>query len=233
MMSYFGIITLIITTNQLIVVSYKLVTYNKYQVSSCPTKYNKNGFGLAFNKISQVLNLAENSLVTPESDSIFGAEFQDSKYKDLKSYDINSKQTDPFVYQEIKTKAMDDFNKLRSTFLSDSILVSLLGFSLVWYFGTYKDSLSFGLGAFLGITYSILLGKYIERIGTAKKSKLSDSFRFGPVILSIALYGKFKTEISIIPELLGYFTSYQLGSFLQIFNQSLYDAEDDLDKEEK
>ena len=153
-------------------------------------------------------------------DEIFGAEFDSLKYKELqKSIELNINSQE----QSKRVDTMDGYNKLRSTFLADSIFISLLGFSAFWYLGSYKDSLSFAFGATLGIAYSILLGKYVERIGTSKKNKLGDSLRFAPVILLIGIYGKFKTELSIIPELLGYFVSYQFGSLFQIFNQSLYD----------
>jgi hypothetical protein len=70
------------------------------------------------------------------------------------------------------------------------------------------------------------LGKYVEKIGTAQKNRVVDTLRFAPVILIVALYGKFKMIISIIPELMGFFTSYQLASLLQIFNDNLYNVDD-------
>jgi hypothetical protein len=81
----------------------------------------------------------------------------------------------------------------------------------------------------LGLMYAALLGRYVESIGSDGRSGGgggAGSARFAPVILLIAIYGKNKETVSIIPELLGFF-GYQLGSFLQIFNENLYgDAEE-------
>lgn len=168
-------------------------------------------------------------------DDVFGAEFSSSAPV------FNEPPADPFLISpseqmriaaeekrwEASLKAQASYDKFRSTFLSDSLFVSTLGLSLTWYFGTFKDSYSFAIGSVLGIAYSILLGKYVEKIGTGEKNKVNDAIRFAPVILLIALYGKFKLVFSIIPELLGFFTSYQLASLLQIFNERAYEEEDD------
>jgi hypothetical protein len=119
-------------------------------------------------------------------------------------------------------KVMKSFDNLRATFLADSIFVSACGICLVWQFGVWKDVKSFALGSALGLLYAILLGRYVEGIGGQQKG--GGSARFAPVILLVALYGKYRTELSIIPELLGFFT-YQVASFLQIFNSDLYQEE--------
>ena len=72
------------------------------------------------------------------------------------------------------------------------------------------------------------MGRYVEGLNTAEGAA-GGSARFAPVILLIALYGKNRDTIAILPELLGFF-SYQVGSFLQIFNEDLYaegDKKDD------
>lgn len=61
----------------------------------------------------------------------------------------------------------------------------------------------------------------MEKIGSNEKNTLGN-LRFAPVILLIAVYSKNKEYVSIIPELLG-FSSYQIGSLLQIFNEGAYD----------
>ncbi len=100
--------------------------------------------------------------------------------------------------------------------------IPTIGFSAIWLFGTYKDSCSFGVGSALGLCYSVLLGRYVERLGTAKESKVSDGLRFVPVVILVGLYAKYKADFSPIMELAGFISSYQVGSFLQMFNPDLY-----------
>jgi hypothetical protein len=116
---------------------------------------------------------------------------------------------------------MKNFDKVRLTFLYDSIFVCAIGFVLVWMFGTFKDVYSYGIGSVLGLAYALLLGRYVETLGSNEKS-VGGNLRFLPVILLIGIYGKNKETISILPELFGFF-SYQIASFLQIFNEELYD----------
>jgi len=119
-----------------------------------------------------------------------------------------------------RDEVMEGFQNARVTFLLDSIFVSVIGLCLTWYFGSFKDSYSYGIGSVLGLAYAALLGRFVESLNTGEGSA-GGSARFAPVILLIALYGKNKETISIIPELLGFF-SYQVASFLQIFNEDLY-----------
>lgn len=121
-------------------------------------------------------------------------------------------------------KIMKGFDNLRATFLADSIFVSALGLSATWYFGTWKDVVSFALGSGLGLLYAVLLGRYVEGIGGQQSG--GGAARFAPVILLVAVYGKYRTQLSILPELLGFF-SYQVASFLQVWNESLYEEEED------
>ena len=98
-------------------------------------------------------------------------------------------------------------------------------------FGTFKDAISYGIGTGLGTLYAILLSRYVEGIGTEdRRSKLLGPLRFAPVALLVLLYAKNKTVISFIPEFVGFF-SFQISSFLQAYNDSLYGNEDDDDNE--
>ena len=96
-----------------------------------------------------------------------------------------------------------------------------VGFAIFWAFGTLKDVRSYGFGSILGLMYSLLLGRYVENLGREGGGG-GGSIRFAPVILLIAAYGRFKTELNIIPELLGFF-SYQVSSLMQAFNEDLYE----------
>ena len=121
-----------------------------------------------------------------------------------------------------RNEVMKDFDRARVVFLTDSIFVIAVGFALVWGLGTLKDVKSYGLGSVLGLMYALLLGRYVENLGSEGGAGTGGgSARFAPVILLIATYGKFKSELNLIPELLGFFT-YQISSFLQAFNEDLY-----------
>ena len=135
------------------------------------------------------------------------------------------------AYRQLPAKdrgrVMKSFDNLRATFLADSVFVSALGLCLAWTFGEWKDVVSYALGSGLGLMYAILLGRYVEGIGGQQKG--GGAARFAPVILLIALFGKYKTQLAIVPELLGFFT-YQLASILQIFNESAYSEEEEEEK---
>jgi hypothetical protein len=130
-------------------------------------------------------------------------------------------------------EVMAGFDNLRATFFLDSIFISGLGLCLAWFFGSFKDAYSYGIGSLFGLGYAVLLGRYVEGLGGggggARSSAGGGAARFAPVILLIVLYGKYKTQINIIPELVGFF-SYQVASLLQIFNADAYgEAESDGD----
>ena len=161
------------------------------------------------------------------NDDVFGAEFITEKTK-LISADSNevveaSLPLSPSA--ENRAAVMKGYDNLRITFILDSIFISCIGLGLVMYFGTFKDSVSYTLGSLLGLSYVILLGRYVENLNSVGNGKTASSgaggARFAPVILLVLLYGKNKETLSIIPELLGFF-SYQIGSFLQIFNENAY-----------
>ena len=164
-------------------------------------------------------------------DSVFGAEFSNSFAPTKKESEIYGYQTwQGKTYKKVKPdrlsnrgEVMRDFDKARATFLKDNVFVVLLGLSATWGLGTLIDVKSYGLGAVLGLMYALLLGRYVEQLGTdGSTGGGGGGARFAPVILLIALYGKFKTQFHLVPELLGFF-SYQVASFLQAFNQDLYD----------
>lgn len=175
------------------------------------------------------------SSIDNAEDDIFGAEFQKTKEQVYDGIDSVSKSSirlknEPkqLSYEE-RQDVMKGFDSARVTFIVDSLFISCLGLCGTWYFGTFQDAYSYALGAMLGLMYAALLGRYVESIGSDGRSGGgggAGSARFAPVILLIAIYGKNKETVSIIPELLGFF-GYQLGSFLQIFNENLYgDAEE-------
>jgi hypothetical protein len=161
------------------------------------------------------------------SDDVFGAEFK-ADDKELGSsqlvkastyYRGSVKYTN--IPAEQRDKVMDGYNNLRVTFLLDNLFISSLGLCLMWSFGTYKDAFSYGIGSLLGLGYATLLGRYVESLGGGQGGGGGGAARFAPVLLLILLYSKNKEYISIIPEILGFFT-FQIASLLQIFNEDAY-----------
>eukprot|EP01041_Mallomonas_annulata_P013497 gene13497-28627_t len=176
---------------------------------------------------------SEDKSVDLQSDAIFGAEFRKNTEKPLayeeQIYWKGKAYVKKAVAPEKVFKSKDEYERLRVTFLFDSVYVSLLGLCLAWFFGTYKDAFSYGVGSLLGLGYAILLGRYVQSIGTGSGG-VGGPARFAPVFLLVLLYSKNKETISIIPEIIGFF-SYQLGSLLQIFNTNAY-GEDDMSSDQ-
>ena len=121
---------------------------------------------------------------------------------------------------EERAQIMRGYDQMRASFIEDSIFVSVIGLSVVLWFGTFKDAISFGIGAILGGFYAVLLSSYVEKLGNNERNT-TGNLRFAPVILLIAIYSRNKDVVNIIPELLG-FSCYQIGSLLQAFNENAY-----------
>jgi hypothetical protein len=129
---------------------------------------------------------------------------------------------------EARRKSMQQFQSLRETFMWDSIFACFLGVSIVWYFGALKDVYSYCFGSILGLSYAFLMSKYVETLGpngAQRGGSGGGSLRFVPVILLIVVFGKYKDSISLLPELLGFFT-YKVSSVLQIFNEDAYNRKE-------
>ncbi len=159
-------------------------------------------------------------------DPIFKSQFKATKTRDEvygSAQYWNGRPYDKLTVGETdRNEVMRDFDKARFVFLIDSIFVIAVGFSLVWGFGTLKDVKSYCLGSVLGLMYALLLGRFVENLGSEVGGGTGGgSARFAPVIILIAAYGKFRNELNLVPELLGFFT-YQVSSFLQAFNEDLY-----------
>lgn len=166
------------------------------------------------------------------ADDIFGAEFALSPKgpEQEKTYWRGNQQYTE-ITPEKRGKVMKGYNNLRITFLLDNLFISALGLCLLWSFGTYKDAFSYGVGALLGTGYAALLARYVESLGSKSGGGAGGgAARFAPVVLLILLYSKNKDYISIVPEILGFFT-FQVSSLLQIFNEDAY-GESELESEQ-
>jgi len=188
-------------------------------------------------RLPLTLSLGQQS-IDSGSDNIFGAEFQSvnllqptSEEDVVEIYtkeDVGSVRYPKSPTDQTRSRAMEGFESARKTFVVDSIFFSFLGLCTCWYVGSLKDSYSYTIGSVLGLVYAWLLTRYVETLNKPSGgvggggSGGGGSARFAPVILLVLLYGKNKELIAIIPELLGFFVSYQLASFIQIFNEDLY-----------
>lgn len=157
-------------------------------------------------------------------DTVFGSEFKSvdsavpSEEKTYWRGNIQYTEISP----EKRGKIMKGYDNLRITFLLDNLFISVLGLCLLWSFGTYKDAFSYGVGSLLGLGYAALLARYVESLGSKNGGGAGGgAARFAPVVLLILLYSKNKEFISIVPEILGFFT-FQVASLLQIFNEDAY-----------
>jgi hypothetical protein len=177
------------------------------------------------------IKAAENSV----PDDVFGAEFKNvAPVIPEEETFWRGKTMYKKISPEKRMAAMGEYDNLRVTFLLDNLFISTLGLAAVWTFGTFKDAFSYGVGSLLGLFYAALLGRYVETLGSSGEAQPGQKVggggagaaRFAPVILLILLYGKNKESISIIPELMGFFT-YQVASLLQIFNEDAYSKKSD------
>jgi hypothetical protein len=173
---------------------------------------------------NETVLISINSRNETNIDDIFGSEFKpvDQDEKDNTYWRGNRQYT--VLSPKGREKAMDGYNNLRLTFLLDNLFISALGLCLIWGFGTFKDSFSYGIGSALGLGYATLLSRYVESLGEGGGGGGGGAARFAPVLLLILLYSKNKEYISIIPEILGFFT-FQIASLLQIFNEDAYGEE--------
>lgn len=158
-----------------------------------------------------------------EIDGIFGAEFtvvEKVPQEEKTFWRGNIQYTE--ITPEKRGKVMEGYDNLRVTFLLDNLFISALGLCLLWSFGTFKDAFSYSIGSVLGLGYAALLARYVESLGSKSGGGAGGgAARFAPVVLLILLYSKNKEYISIVPEIMGFFT-FQVASLLQIFNEDAY-----------
>ena len=193
-------------------------------------KFSHKSFASYRSRILQRISIHQPLHLLEENDEVFGAEFRDSdddspfrsndRYSDLST--SAKENVDGKLYvnsrgQVVREKSQEEVNKiiaskqsyniLRSTFVFDSLFLSSLGLSFVWFIGTYKDAYSYALGATLGILYSILLGNYVETIGTAqRKSKIKENARFLPgIVIQTKLYKLLATTNAFLFLLISFF----------------------------
>lgn len=183
-------------------------------------------------RVSSTSHFGRKSLGMAELDDVFGQEFTIKRAPlPVEALETNKLQISVNNIPDIISpyeKSMQSYQRMRFSLFSDSLIVSIISFSAMWYFFPLKESLSFGVGSAMGIVYSLLLGRFVERLGTSRENRASDGLRFAPVVILVLLYAKFKAIFSLIPEIAGFVVSYQLAAFLQAFNDDPYGEIDDM-----
>jgi hypothetical protein len=139
-----------------------------------------------------------------------------SQQKQLLS-DFNSQQA-----SSLKAEQLAKFQKRQLGLVGDTAFFSAMIFCALWLVCDNPFvSLSYSLGATLGLAYSYGLGKYVETIGASiddegvGQGAGIGNARFAFLILLFVVVGKFKSVgLLEIPAIMGFFT-YQLGSLSQ------------------
>lgn len=153
-------------------------------------------------------------------EALFGSEFKVKEVVAGIDYEYRNGKKFKLVKPEVRNEVLESFANLRLQLLSDTVYAFAVGVCLFWAFGGVKDVYSYGVGGVLGIIYSFLLGRYVADLGNNGKSTGgAGNIRFVPVILLIVLYGKFKEDINILPELAGFFT-YKIPPFARMFDST-------------
>lgn len=118
---------------------------------------------------------------------------------------------------------MEKFANRRLALVSETFFVSMLVFSIFWFFSpSVAFPASYLFGSLLGTAYSFGLGKYVETIGGSNIEDLSSpeggagagvgQARFAFLILLFIFIGKFQSQgLMPIPSIAGFFT-YQLAA---------------------
>jgi hypothetical protein len=156
--------------------------------------------------------------VSSQYERLIGSEFKSIEEKGV-DYEIRNGKKYKLIKPAVRSQVMKSFYNLRLQLLSDNIYAFAIGVCLCWEVGSVKDVFSYGVGGVLGILYAFLLGRYVADLGQDGKASGTGNIRFVPVILLIALYGKFKGDINILPELAGFFT-YKVAPIVRIFDTS-------------
>lgn len=139
-----------------------------------------------------------------------------SQQKQLLS-DFNAQQA-----SSLKAEQSAKFQKRQLALVGDTAFFSAMIFCALWLVCDNPFvSISYSLGAILGLAYSYGLGKYVETIGASiddegiGQGAGIGNARFAFLILLFIFVGKFKSVgLLEIPAIMGFFT-YQIGSLSQ------------------
>jgi hypothetical protein len=125
-----------------------------------------------------------------------------------------------------KARSLELYELQKTQWLSDHVLVSLLGVAVAWTVGTPMICTSFAFGAFFGGLYVFLKQREVDAWApkTVEEVRSSPPALLMPAIMVFAV-AKTPESLSLIPALLGFFMQK-----VSAVGQLVYDFEAEMDK---
>lgn len=124
---------------------------------------------------------------------------------------------DSAITETEKSNSMEEFYQLRDNLLIGTVIITLLSFSLVWYFYSLNTSLSYLLGACVSLIYVNMLAREVEKVGTFKRK--IGSTRLALFVGLIVISTKWQ-QLQVIPVFLGFMT-YKASILFYVLPNSL------------
>jgi len=127
---------------------------------------------------------------------------------------------------EEKVRSLELYGLQKAQWLSDHVLVSLLGVAVAWSVGTPMTTTSFAFGAFFGGFYVFLKQREVDSWAptTVEEARQSPPALLMPAVMMLAV-AKNPDNISLIPTLLGFFMQK-----VSAVGQLVYNFEAEMDK---
>jgi len=118
----------------------------------------------------------------------------------------------------ISAKQAQEFQKKKYALLTDNLFLCSLGFAFCWGFFPIATSLSYALGAVVGLLYLALLARFVENLGQGGIGSGGGASRLALVVLLVLLCGKNREQLELPSALAGFFT-YQVTTVLKGLNE--------------
>lgn len=132
------------------------------------------------------------------------------------------KIVDPDKLPAIRAREKAKYEMQKYRLIGDNIFLTLLVGSGVWGFFSFKTAVSFGLGGLMGTMYLILLGRFVESLGSEEGGGGGGPARLGLAVALVLICSKNREVLEVAPAIAGFFM-YQASTLLQ----ALYVDDDD------
>ncbi|CDF33367.1 putative ATP synthase protein [Chondrus crispus] len=123
---------------------------------------------------------------------------------------------------------LEQYNRIRSELLVNTIFVGMLGFCVAWGFGTVKEVQSFMMGLVGSMAYVYLLSRSVDRMATAARETGTMSgdalqpARLAILVLLVIASAKNSDKLSVLPVLFGFFT-YKVATLLPLLTGEAFE----------
>jgi ATP synthase protein I len=153
-----------------------------------------------------------------------------AKSKILLSKDSGKNPALDLVAPKILTQAeaIAEYEHLKQRLLISTLVIAVLGISLIWLFYDLNIALNYGLGACVGTLYLRQLAKSVDRIGGNGAGFQFGSPRLALVVALVIVATRWKT-LSLLPVFLG-FLSYKVA--ILVYACQLFFQDSDLQDSE-